>query len=147
MDGISVVIGGFIGATLGSIITGYFVESHRQKNRLQLAAIDKRLEVYQDAYRWTLKISDYIQNWQEQNPAGPISSDEGFKTLQHEANQWLEGHYLYLGKAGEKVVMAIWPSSTGGIPGIENHLQAARRTLEQEAGLPSLSGDWRPKVT
>ena len=50
----------FVGALLGTFITGYLVESHRQKNRLQLAAIGKRLEAYQDAFTWNLKISRYI---------------------------------------------------------------------------------------
>ena len=39
-------VSSFIGATLGAI----FVEWYRQRNRLRLAAIDKRLEVYQEAF-------------------------------------------------------------------------------------------------
>ena len=119
------------------------VESHRQKNRLQLAAIDKRLEAYQDAYSWTLKIGDHIWAWRRQNPERQsFLEDEEFKALQHEAVQWLQEHYLYLGKAGKKVVMAIWLPAEEHLH--EEYLQAARRALEQEAGLPSLNDDWRP---
>lgn len=120
-----VAVASFLGAILGSLI----VEWYRQRNRLQLAAIDKRLEAYQEAYRRTLKIIDYVQE-HKAYPERPLFDDDEFRALENEAKEWLEGHYLYLGnEVGGKVAMAIGTLD-------EEHLQAARRAIEKESGLP-----------
>ena len=56
----------FFGAILGSLVTGYIVEHYRQKNRLQLAAIDKRLEAYQEGYSKIVLIGAKIITLQDQ---------------------------------------------------------------------------------
>ena len=132
MRAMLVAMSSFVGAALGSVITSCLVERYRQRNRLRLAALDKRLEAYQEAYRRILKIIDYVQE-HEAYPESPLIHDEQFKALEDEAREWLEGHYLYLGnKLGGKVSKAI------GTP-VEEHLQAARRAIEKESGLPG----WR----
>ena len=60
MDNVWMAIAGFIGAILGSVITGYLVELYRQKNRLQLAALDKRLEAYQEGFRRAVELGAQI---------------------------------------------------------------------------------------
>ena len=108
------------------------LENMTQRNRLQLAAIDKRLEAYQEAYRRTLKILDYLQE-HEAYPEKPLFDDDKFRALENEAKEWLEGHYLYLGnKVGGKVAKAIGTLA-------ERDLQAARRAIEKASGLPG----WR----
>lgn len=135
MDGMLVAMGSFIRSTLGSVVTGYLVELYRQKNRLQLAAVDKPFEPYQqDAYRRTLKLIDFVQE-HKAYPERPLCEEEEFRALKDEAKEWLEGHYLYLGKeVGGKVAMAIG-ALEGGYSG-EKYFQAARIAIEKAAGLP-----------
>ena len=68
-------VAGFIGATLGSLITGYLVESHRQRNRLQLAAIDKRLEAHQDGFRLVFEIAAHLETLQNLKEANSLEED------------------------------------------------------------------------
>ena len=124
MDAILVAVGGLI-----SVITGYLVERYRQRNRLQLAAIDKRLEAYQEAYQRILKIIDYVQEHKAYSER-PLFHDEKFRALEDEAKEWLEGHYLHLGnEVGGKVAKAIGELD-------EEQLQNARRAIEKKADLP-----------
>ena len=119
----------FFGAILGSFITGYLVESHRQKNRLQLAAIDKRLEAYQEGYRRVVEIGIRISK-----------RDKELPEMRSEAMQWLKGHYLYLGvEIGQKLYEAFNSDD-------EKQIDAAFEALEQAAGLPSFGEGRRPFV-
>lgn len=93
MDGIWIAMAGFMGATFGSVITGYLIEFYRQRNRLQLAAVDKRLEVYQEGYRRVLEIALFILGSIKQNMR---PDDSKLQTMRSDALGWLQGHYLYL---------------------------------------------------
>lgn len=120
MDGILLAVSGFIGATLGSVITGWLMERYRQRNRLQLAAIDKRLETHQEAYRLVIELGV------------PTEEKEHIK-LWNDATLWLQSHYLYLDpKVGQHLVRAL---KNGGTD--MQLLRAARNAIEQAAGLPN----------
>ena len=133
MDGILVAVGGFFGATFGSVIAGYLIESYRQKNRLQLAAVDKRLEAYQEGYRRVVDIGIRVSERRE----GPCAKDEALLKLRSEAIEWLKRNYLYLGvKIGVKLHEAFTSDD-------EKQADAALIALQQAAGLPSVGGKWR----
>ena len=136
MDGILLAVGGFIGATFGSLVAGYFAELYRQRNRLQLAAVEKRLEIHQECYAWVLAIAAQISTLQDQGIS--LSEDEKFQKKKRDAIRWLQNHYLYLGReAGQKFVGALKSNDL-------EQFCAARDAIKREAGLPSLSEDWWP---
>ena len=88
MNGVWMAVGGFIGATLGTMLTGYVVEWYRQKNRLRLAVIDKRLEVHQEAY--TLFVKLWIST--------KVGSEEEASDIRDECFEWWAKNCLYLSK-------------------------------------------------
>ena len=148
MDSIWMAVGGFVGATLGTLVTGSFVESYRQKNRLQLAAIDKRLEAWQAGCQWIVELGTQVRAVQElENPEYSNYSDyeeqkqkerNDLQTMREEAIKWLTGHSLYLG--GEISQMLVQAFRGDDL----KKYRAALGAIEREAGLPSLSEDWPP---
>ena len=111
------------------------LENIAQRNRLQLAALDKRLEAYQEAYRWTIEIGTRIYNLQKGNT--PPSGDQQLRTKRLSATNWLQSHYLYLGaEIGGKLLDTFKGKDV-------KQFDTALTALEKAAGLPSLSEDWQ----
>ena len=147
MDGWLLVSGlmAFIGAAIGSVITGFAVELYRQRNRLRLAAIDKRLEAYQEGFRLVSVMAKPV--WRIQNlkglDAAPQRSKERRKLerLRRYASRWLLKHRLYLdGKVGQQLGELFRDGDDF------EQFRDARGAIERAAGLPSLKEDWWPFV-
>ena len=80
-------VSSFVGATFGAI----FVEWYRQKNRLRLAAIDKRLEVYQEAFALLSGVANTMD-----------AADVSLVELADKCEAWWLENCLYLdAKAGK----------------------------------------------
>ena len=140
MNGVWIAVAGFIGASLGSILTGAVVERYRQRNRLRLAAIDKRLEAYQTGCRWIFKIGGRLLTIQDLEKS---MSEEETQTLRNElqemrynAMRWVQNHYLYLGRKISLTLMRAFEN------GDAEQVMATREVIDREAGLPSLNADW-----
>lgn len=139
MNGVWMAVGGFIGAMMGSLV----VELYRQRNRLRLAAIDKRLEAYQEGFRWVSEMAPkiwLIQNLKRPNEV-PQRSEERQKLekMRDDASIWLKNHYLFLdAEVGQQLAELF----TNG-EDVEQ-FRAARDAITRAAGLPSLKEDWWP---
>ena len=136
MDNVWMAIAGFIGAILGSVITGYLVELYRQENRLQIAALDKRLEAYQEGFRQAVELGAQIMA--SRLPEEPHPEEKSVQELQHEGFEWLLNNNIYLGEeVGYKLLRAFRNTDVG-------HVRGALIAIEQAAGLPRLNDDWWP---
>lgn len=144
MDGVWVAVGGFFGATLGSLVTGYLVELYRQKNRLQLAAVEKRLQAHQEGYKWALDVGVCILTLQgiekemSDNTEAIQTAQADLYETRNKAGEWWSKNCLYLDKEVSNLLgLALM---RGGLD--ENN--AASKALEQAVGLPRLTDDQRP---
>ena len=134
----------FFGAVLGSLITGYLAESYRQRNRFQLAAVDKRLEAYQKGCEWAVNIGAHIVATQDMDMDQLLSEEEKktrqteLETMQREALRWVAAHTLYLGGKIRRKLAQMFQN-----PDAER-LRTVLGVIEKEVGLPSLSENWWP---
>ena len=130
MNSMLMAIAGFVGATIGSIVAGVAVEYYRQGNRLQLAAVEKRLETYQAAVNWIAQIGGRLAFLKKQGQS-PIGDDrlEGLRT---DATIWFRESYLYLGPGVDPVLWKALNSDD------EKDLDEACDLIEKVAGLPRL---------
>ena len=124
MNGVWMAVGGFVGATLGTILTGYIVEWYRQKNRLRLAAIDKRLEVNQEAY--TFSVNLWIST--------TVGNEEGTSDIREEGFEWWTKNCLYLSKESSQEFAKVCLSTNTDPDQIFN----VCRVIRKETGLPNL---------
>ena len=121
----------FIGAILGTLIA----ERHRQKNRLRLAAVDKRLEVYQEAFRLVVELGHKIHTLRKLEKSD--SEENMVQIMRTNALEWLRGHYLYLGEeVGEELRKAFRSD------GDDEQFNVAFRAIQRAVGLPNLNDDW-----
>ena len=144
MDSVWVAVGGFFGATLGSLIASYLAELYRQKNRLQLAAVEKRLQAHQEAYKWAFDVGVCIMLVQEMENQRPDDSEANHKAktdldkARQEALEWWSNNCLYLDQEISKVVGS---ALTQG--GLHENTNACKE-LAQSVGLPRLADDQLP---
>ena len=123
MSGVWIAVGGFIGATLGTILTGCIVEWYRQNNRLRLTAIDKRLEVHQEAY--TLFVKLWIST--------RVGSEEQVSDIRDECFEWWAKSCLYLSKkTRQKFVEVCFSTDTDS-----DRILNVCAIIAKEIGLPS----------
>ena len=143
MNSIWVAIAGFVGATLGSLVTGVLVERYRQRNRLQLVAAEKRLEIYQAGLKWAAQIGGRLLSLKKQEKSP--SEDEKLQKLRADAKDWFQGSHLYLGPGVDRVLWRAFSTDE------EKQIDAAFDIIEKQAGLPSLRAPrkmtpWRAKL-
>ena len=130
MDGFwTSALAAFGGAVLGTSGT-FLVERYRHKNRFQLVAIDKRLEVHQKAYALCAKLLEVIQEHQDE----PELSD-----AVGECRYWWSENCLYLSCKMRKKFVSVCFIEDPESEKVINVMAA----LEREMGFRSLSSAWR----
>ena len=138
-------VSSFIGATLGAI----FVEWYRQKNRLRLAAVDKRLEVLQQAWALCRKLRsasvecDYYLARETDQKAELARKQAAHKELSeavHECGEWLDSHCLYLDLESRRAFMAAHEAALMGyfFPSPPTSSSVLGRAISKAAGIPVL---------
>ena len=133
MNSIWIAVAGFVGAALGSLFTGVVVEYYRQRNRLQLVAAEKRLEIYQVGLNWAAQIGGrlVVLKGQGESP----SEDERLQELRADARIWFRESFLYLSRGVAPVLWRAFNTDD------EKHVDAAFDIVEKLTDLPSLGGD------
>ena len=119
------------------------MENVSQRNRLQLAAVDKRLEAYQEGFEWVVEIGGQTVTLRKLEEAHLDESElqtmrNKLQTMRNDAFKWLRGHYLYLG-------MEIGQQFLGTLKGDdkEEQFRSVIRAIERAAGLPDLNENWQ----
>jgi hypothetical protein len=117
------------------------IENHSHHNRLKMAALDKRLEAYQQAYTMWLQLRRSVHNKDK-------NTDMIIK-----CQKWWEENCLYLDMESRKAFMssihavALHPDLTGGqatkdeVKENRRYIDECGETLIRSAGLPSFGED------
>ena len=117
------MLGGFLGAILGTILTGFAIEWYRQRNRLRLAAVDKRLAVHQEAFTLCRRLTiastqcDYYvatEQGHKAEVADMRETRENLNKIVHECFEWFDGHCLYLDVKPRRAFKTACEAALGG---------------------------------
>ena len=130
MNGARITLGAGVLSFIGGIFGNFIAESYRQKNRLRLAAIDKRLEVHQKAYALCAELCEVVEESQNELKV----SDAVYK-----CRYWWAENCLYLNKETRQEFASVCCNPDPKSEHIVNVMDA----LEREMGFPSSSSVWR----
>ena len=130
MNGAWITLGAGVLSFIGGIFGNFIAESYRQKNRLRLAAIDRRLEVHQKAYALCAELCEAIEEYQD-----PVRVSDAV----YRCRDWWPDNCLYLNSETRQAFASVCCNPDPKSEQVINVMNA----LEREMGFPSSSSAWR----